>query len=121
MFHQRMAQLEAFLAGKTNLVLAGSSYGGLMAAVYASIHEEVVKKLILLAPALHLDAFRPYMSKKLVIPIEIFHGLRDEVVPLVAVQTIAKQLFENHTFTVLEDDHSLHNTFPSLDWDSLLS
>jgi predicted esterase len=60
------------------------------------------------------------MSKRLHIPINIFHGLRDEVVPLAAVQTLAKQIFVNHTFTILEDDHSLHNTFTALDWDTLL-
>lgn len=119
--HQRMERLETLLAGKTDLILIGSSYGGLMAAVYACIHEERVKKLVLLAPALHLDVYKTYMSKKLHLPIDIFHGLRDEVVPLAAVREIAGQLFLNHTFTVLEDDHSLHSTFPALNWNSLLA
>jgi predicted esterase len=120
LFHQRMEQLEKLLTGKNDLILVGSSYGGLMAAVYACLHEERVRKLVLLAPALHLDTYKPYRSIKLNLPIDIFHGLRDEVVPLAAVQIVAKQFFVNHTFTVLEDDHSLHNTFATLDWDSLL-
>jgi pimeloyl-ACP methyl ester carboxylesterase len=120
LFHQRMAQLETFLVGKNELILVGSSYGGLMAASYASLHEERLKKIILLAPALHLDVYKPYMSKMLHIPVDIFHGLRDEVVPLIAVQQIARQVYAECTFRVLEDDHSLHNTFPILDWDTLL-
>ena len=79
-FDQRMEKLESLLAGKTNLILVGSSYGGLMAAVYACLHEERVKKLVLLAPALHLDPYEPYLNKKLRIPIAIFHGLRDDIV-----------------------------------------
>jgi predicted esterase len=120
-FSQRMEKLEGLLSGKEDLILIGSSYGGLMAAVYACLNEERVKKLILLAPALHLDPYRPFRNKKLRMPIAIFHGLRDDVVPLSAVQTIADQLFENHTFRALEDDHSLHNSFATLEWDTLLS
>ena len=59
MFPERMEKLEGLLAGKNELVLVGSSYGGLMAAVYACLHEERVKKLILLAPALHLEPYNP--------------------------------------------------------------
>ena len=119
-FQERMERLETFLAGKDDLLLIGSSYGGLMAAVYACLNEERVKKLILLAPALHLDPYKPYLKRKLHMPIAIFHGLRDDVVPLEAVRAIAGQLFVNHTFEALDDDHSLHATFTTLDWDTLL-
>jgi len=120
-FSQRMVKLEDLLEGKQPLVLVGSSYGGLMAAVYACLHEERVKKLILLAPALHLEPYNPYLNKKLNLPITIFHGLQDEVVPLTTVRAIAEQLFVNHKFNAVEDDHSLHTTFAALDWDTLLS
>jgi predicted esterase len=119
-FAQRMEKLDGLLAKKDDLILVGSSYGGLMAAAYAYLHEERVKKLILLAPALHLEPFQPYLNKTLQIPVAVFHGLQDEVVPLEAVQAIAKQSFTDHTFTALDDDHSLHRTFASLDWDTLL-
>jgi len=120
-FPQRMAKLEGLLEKKDDLILVGSSYGGLMAAVYACLHEERVKKLILLAAALHLDPYKPYLNKPLHMPIVIFHGLRDEVVPLAAVRTIAEQLFVNHTLDTPDDDHVLHKTFATLDWDTLLS
>jgi pimeloyl-ACP methyl ester carboxylesterase len=120
-FQQRMEKLEAILAGKNDLILVGSSYGGLMAAVYACLHEERVKKLILLAPALHLGPYTPYLKKKLNMPVFIVHGIRDDVVPLAAVRKIAGQLFVNHEFRSVDDDHSLHRTFAGLDWDALLS
>ena len=92
-----------------------------MAAAYACLHEERVKKLILLAPALHLEEYNPYLNKKLYMPIVIFHGLRDDVVPLAAVREIAERLFVNHTFNIVEDNHPLHSTFVTLDWNTLLS
>jgi pimeloyl-ACP methyl ester carboxylesterase len=120
-FSQRMEKLESLLAEKNDLILVGSSFGGLMAAVYACLHEEKVKKLILLAPALHLELYAPYLNKILPIPIVIYHGLQDDVVPLEEVRTIAERLFVNHEFNVVEDDHSLHSTFETYDWDALLS
>jgi hypothetical protein len=54
------------------------------------------------------------------IPIAIFHGLWDEVVPLEAVRLVAEELFENCSFNMVDDDHSLHSTFATLDWDALL-
>jgi pimeloyl-ACP methyl ester carboxylesterase len=120
-FSQRMKKLEDLLAEKSNLVLVGSSYGGLMAAVYACLHEERVKQLILLAPALHLEPYKPFQARTLQLPITIFHGLQDEVVPLDEIRMIARRLFVNHKFNAVEDDHSLHKTYSALDWDALLS
>ena len=54
-------------------------------------------------------------------PITIFHGRQDDVVPLAPVRAIAERLFVNHKFNAVEDDHSLHNTFATLEWDTLLS
>jgi predicted esterase len=120
-FSQRMEKLEGLLARENHLFLVGSSYGGLMAAVYACLHEERVKKLILLAPALHLEPYQPCLQKKLSMPIAIFHGRQDDVVPLEKVRAVAGQLFMNLQFNEVEDDHSLHDTFPTLEWDTLLS
>ncbi len=120
-FSQRMDKLEDLLAKNTNLILVGSSYGGLMAAVYACLHEEQVNKLILLAPALHLEPYGPFQGKMLHMPIAIYHGRQDEVVPLEKIRAVARRLFLNHKFNEVEDDHSLHNTFPTLDWKTLLS
>ncbi len=120
-FSQRMEKLEGLLAGEDHLILVGSSYGGLMAAVYACRHEERVKKLILLAPALHSELYQPCLKKKLSMPVTIFHGRQDDVVPLEKVRAIAERLFMNLKFNAVEDDHFLHDTFATLEWDKLLS
>jgi pimeloyl-ACP methyl ester carboxylesterase len=120
-FSQRMEKLEGLLAGKEPLILVGSSYGGLQAAIYACLHEERVARLILLAPALHVESYKPYRNQRLHIPIVIYHGLQDDVVPLEAIRPIAEQLYSNHQFYAVADDHSLHATFPSLNWNELLS
>jgi pimeloyl-ACP methyl ester carboxylesterase len=119
-FPQRMEKLELVLAGKSNLILVGSSYGGLMAATYACLHEERVNRMILLAAALNLDEYAPCINKQLSLPITLFHGLQDDVVPLPAVRDIAERLFVNHVFNAVEDDHSLSRTFLTYDWDAFL-
>ena len=119
-FQERMTKLEDVLRGRQNLILTGSSFGGLMAAVFACRHEARVLKLILLAPALHLEFYNPYRSTKLSTPTIIYHGIQDDVVPLDVVRNTAERLYPNHRFHAVEDDHSLHGTFGSLDWDNLL-
>lgn len=120
-FEERIAKLEALLADKDGLTLVGSSLGGLMAAVFSFRHVEKIAKLILLAPALnHLP---PEMCRdlKLNFPVVIYHGNNDEVVPPGPVHDIARQIFTNLTYHLVEDDHSLHQIFFSLAWDDLLS
>ena len=119
-FRERMSKLEEVLRGRKNLILTGSSFGGLMAAIFACLHQARVLKLILLAPALHLQFYDPYRDTTLPMPIAIYHGTKDDVVPLEAVRKTAETAYPNHTFHAVEDDHSLHHTFRSLDWDSLL-
>ena len=117
---QRMDKLNSLLSEKTSLIMVGSSYGGLMAAIYGFNNKDRVKKLILLAPALVCHEFHPYLRKRTDIPVIIFHGKKDEVVPLAPVHEIANRVFENLTFNILDDDHILSKTFKSMDWDNLL-
>jgi pimeloyl-ACP methyl ester carboxylesterase len=116
----RMDRLNALLADKTGLILVGSSYGGLMAAIFACQQEERVRKLILLAPAVGLPAFEPFLDRRPPIPVAVFHGSRDEVLPLEATRDVCRRAFPALTFTEVDDDHSLHATFPTLDWNALL-
>ena len=120
-FEERMAKLETLLADKDDLTLVGSSLGGLMAAVYSCRHREKIARLILLAPALnHLP---PAMCRdlKLDFPVVIYQGNRDNVVPPGPVHDMALNIFTNLTYHLVEDDHSLHDTFFTLAWDDLLS
>jgi pimeloyl-ACP methyl ester carboxylesterase len=117
----RMSRLDKVLSGKTGIIMIGSSLGGLMAALYAFQNKDRLKKLILLAPALNLPEFDPYLKKTLSLPVYVFHGRNDELIPAGQIQEIAKTVFPTLTFTLLEDDHRLSSTFTSIDWHTLLA
>jgi len=117
---ERMAQLERELTGKENLILVGSSYGGLMAAIFACRNETRVRRLILLAPALGHGDFGACSRQPLQIPVTLYHGLFDDVVLPGPTRQIAARLFTNLDHHIVEDDHNLHRIFPTLDWDHLL-
>ena len=119
-FDTRMVKLRGLLAGSAELILVGSSYGGLMATQYAMENEGCVKKMILLAPALNLPEFRPPAQTKLDLPVVIYHGTGDDVVDPYIVKTIALKYFSNLEHNFVDDDHSLHKAFPLLDWKNLL-
>jgi len=118
---ERMKSLRSVLFQKTDIILVGSSFGGLMAAIFAMENEERVDRMILLAPAINLVEFADYRSKTLSVPVWIYHGSADEVIPLNEVEKVAKSVFHHLSFNVVEDDHYLYKTFKTLDWDRLLS
>jgi predicted esterase len=115
-FVTRMRKLGSLLSGKNDLIIVGSSYGGLMATQYAIENENKVKKMILLAPALNLPEFKPPVHYKLSLPVIIYHGTDDDIVDPYAVKTIALKYFSH----LVDDDHPLRKTFPVLDWKNLL-
>lgn len=119
-FAARMEKLNRLLEGKEELILVGSSYGGLMAAVYAFNHPVQVKKMILLAPALMLPEFLPCQGKRLAMPVELYHGRQDDIVPPELIKKIAARTYDNLTYHGVDDDHSLHATFAAMPWDLLL-
>ena len=119
-FGTRMSKLIGLLAGNTDLILVGSSYGGLMAAQYSMGNEGRVKKLILLAPALNLPEFKPPGPVALQMPVIIYHGTGDDVVDPYTVEIIARKYFSNLEHNFVDDDHSLHKTFPLIDWKEIL-
>lgn len=117
---ERMERLEKSLEGKRNLILVGSSYGGLMAALFACRHPSRVRRLVLLAPALGLADLDPFEDLPLSVPAILCHGRTDVVVPPEPTRLIAARLFANLDYRLVEDDHDLHRVFPTLDWDGLL-
>ena len=119
-FAARMDKLNSLLTGKNNLILVGSSYGGLMATQYAMENEDKVNKLILLAPALNLPEFHPPEKMQLHMPVVIYHGTKDDVVDPHRVKEIALKYFCNLEHHFVEDDHPLRQTFTLLDWKTLL-
>jgi pimeloyl-ACP methyl ester carboxylesterase len=116
---ERLAELERVLAGRTGIRVVGSSFGGLMGVLFALKHASRMERLVLLAPAIHLLPTTPPL-RELTIPIHLFHGTEDRVIPLEGVRSVAKRLFRNLDFHTVEDDHYLHRTFPAIDWDRLL-
>ncbi len=117
----RMTKLRGMLSDKKDIVLVGSSYGGLMAAMYACDNEHRIKRLILLAPAINLEEFKPYLNRKIELPVILYHGNRDDIVPLEPVREIALKNFQNLSHHIVDDDHPLSETFTSFDWDTLLA
>jgi len=118
---ERMKSLDNILSDKSGIRLVGSSFGGLMAALFAAGHQSVVEKMILLAPAINFMEFADRQNEIISVPVWIYHGIADDVIPLAEVETIAKKIFSNLSFNALDDDHLLHKTFQALDWGSLLS
>lgn len=118
---ERMKALHGILSGKTEIILVGSSFGGLMAFVFAMDHEPRVDRLILLAPAIHLMASTAYAGRRLSKPVWVYHGQQDEVIPIKGVEAVSRRVFSNLAFHAVEDDHALHRTFRHLDWDRLLA
>lgn len=117
---ERMLKMEKLLEGRSGLILVGSSYGGLMAALYTCAHPETVAKLVLLAPALDLPDFDHCLDKRLDTPTELFHGCNDDVVSPGPVREKAQKIFRNLNYHLVDDDHPLTRTFPDMDWDALL-
>ena len=117
---ERMATLGALLSGKSDMVLVGSSFGGLMASMFAMEEEQRMKRLILLAPAINLMEFSPYRERTLHLPVHLYHGRQDDVIPLEEVRNVSRQVFSDLTFHTVDDDHYLHKTFEKIDWDALL-
>jgi pimeloyl-ACP methyl ester carboxylesterase len=113
---QRMAQLAPILADRDGWVIIGSSMGGLMGALWACAHPEQLRRLILLAPAIHLPEFAAQLPPPIDVPVVVYHGLRDTVVPLMLVRVVAERVFRNLAFHVVDDDHRLHATAETLDW-----
>ena len=116
---QRMARLEDILSEGSDHILIGSSYGGMMAALYACAHPQRVKKIILLAPALPFHPFDENLPGPCDVPTVIFHGRQDAIVPLDATRALAGRVFTNLQFNVVDDDHLLHETVQRLDWRAL--
>jgi pimeloyl-ACP methyl ester carboxylesterase len=118
---ERLSRLERILEDRSGIIIVGSSFGGLVGTLFAMQEESRVERLILLAPAIHMLASLPFSLKEISIPVRVYHGTRDEVIPLAPVQETARSCFRHLSFEVVDDDHNLHRTFRSIDWDEILA
>ncbi|MFQ6083368.1 MAG: alpha/beta hydrolase [Candidatus Aminicenantia bacterium] len=117
---ERLKNLNAILTKKSNLIILGSSFGGLMAAIFTCQNPKRVNKLILFAPALNLEEFKPFLKCRLSVPTIIYHALQDEVVPFKEVKNTAEKVFKNLDFCQVDDDHRLQATVNLINWRGLI-
>ncbi len=117
---ERMGRLKDILRGKSGIILVGSSFGGLMASLFAMEDESRVDRLILLAPAINYLESSGYVTKRITTPVRIYHGTRDDVIPLGSAEDAAEKYFSSLIFNRVDDDHFLAGTFEKIDWAMLL-
>jgi len=117
---ERIAQLEDLCRGKDGLTFVGSSFGGLMAAIYAQRNPNSCARLILLAPALNFEEY-VVPQQKIAVPTLLVIGKYDTVTPPDLVLPLAEQSFLDIEVRVEEDDHMLHTAFFAMDWKRLLA
>ena len=119
---ERLAQLESILSDLSGWVIIGSSFGGLMGAIFTCQHPQQVDKLILLAPALIWPEFAqsPPAPVSVSVPTVVYHGLNDELIPVDLVRPLAEGVFTDLTFHAVDDDHGLKATVQAIDWRALV-
>ncbi len=116
----RMTELHDILVDKDDIILIGSSYGGLMATLYIIENRKKVCLLVLLAPFLSFPAKALLSNSKIDVLTIIFHGTSDEIISIESTKAIATRLFTNLEFYEVNDDHMLHSTVQKIDWKNLL-
>jgi len=117
---ERMQALVALLGKQKGWILIGSSLGGLMAALFACQHPAQVRKLILLAPALILPEFSAAPPAPIDVPTVVYHGTRDNVVPLEPTRRLAEQVFRKLVFNIVDDEHRLFKTMQEVEWNKIV-
>ena len=118
---ERMASLQTILAGRKNVIIAGSSFGGLMATLYAMENQDAVGRLVLLAPALNFPEFSEYKIKGIEVPTRMIIGCDDNVTPVQEVLPLARKIFTDLNYDEVADGHMLAETFRNFDWQTLLA
>ena len=97
-----------------DVVLAGSSWGGLASALAAQRRPEKLKGLLLLAPALHYPEPPNDRPENLVapskIPITIIHSIEDDIVPISASKDYIERSGDNIKLIEVKDNHVLENS-----------
>lgn len=117
----RMDELEKILHDRNDLIIVGSSFGGLMATLFAQQNENRVARMILLAPALNFPGFQWQADRKLYIPVHLYIGRHDTVCPPDIVLPLAEKVFADLRIHLSEDDHFLRSAFPRIPWQELFS
>ena len=115
----RLSTLETLCAGCNDLILVGSSFGGLLATCFAIRYSGRCHSLVLLAPALNFPEFVP-PQEMISTPASLIIGNQDTLTPPGSVLPLARRSFSRLQIFRYEDDHMLHDCFEKLDWKQLL-
>jgi pimeloyl-ACP methyl ester carboxylesterase len=118
---ERMALLGSLIKDTKGWTIVGSSFGGLMGALFTCQRPDLVDKLILLAPALIWPDFALSPPQPVNVPTVVYQGSRDEHIPPQEVERLARMVFTNLAFRLVDDDHGLYKTVHSLNWQEILS
>ena len=118
---ERMGQLDLILKKRNSWIIIGSSFGGLMATLYALRNPEKTKRLILFAPFLATPMLQIDKTSLISIPTIIYHGKHDEIALYKASREQACQLFTNLEFNTTEDHHDLNKTITTLNWNKIIT
>lgn len=118
--NERMDKLYTLLGDTSSWVMVGSSFGGLMATIFAGQSPQQVDKLVLLAPALIWPDFATSPPDPISVPVVLYHGKQDEIIPFEAVRNLAEQIFLDLDLRVVDDDHGLYKTVHAIDWAQVL-
>ena len=118
---ERMVFLEVILAGMEDIIMVGSSFGGLMATIYAMERQESVDRLVLLAPALNFPEFSQYKLKNIKVPTRVIIGSDDNITPVQEVLPLAGKIFVDLNYDEVDDGHMLAETFRNFDWQNMLA
>jgi dienelactone hydrolase len=117
---ERMALLRSLIKDTRGWTIVGSSFGGLMGALFTCQRPDQVDKLILLAPALIWPDFALSPPQPVDVPVVVYQGARDEHILPQEVERLARMVFTNLTFHLVDDDHGLFKTVHLLNWQELL-
>ena len=118
---KRLDKLEKVLSGCSAIRLVGSSFGGLMAAIFAMDHSSRVERLVLLAPALSLlEALPDKREESVSVPVWLYHGTADTLLPPETVIPVARKVFTDLHVHEVDDDHMLHKIFRDIPWEELV-
>jgi predicted esterase len=97
-----------------DVVLAGSSWGGLACALTAQEKPEKLRGLLLLAPALHYPEPPNEVPEKLKapdeVPVTIIHSATDDIVPISASKDYIERSGNNVQLIEVEDNHVLEDS-----------
>ena len=107
---ERLEKAEELTEDMSELVVVGSSYGGLLTALLFSRHPERFRNYVLMAPALYLDAAEEI--ERMPDDAVVIHGTHDDVVPIESVRSFCE--FYGLEIEEVDDDHRLHGSLDNM-------